>query len=275
VHHEPVAARLPAILARVSLALVCVMPVADLALSDAVSLWLLRAADGWFASAATVTRRLGVDAIVGAAIFSECFLLAWPVTRMRRLQGVFDGFEAYQEERRSRMGRVRAALSTAVNAPYAALGALADRVERFGTRLAERRTSPFVRTSARVLVDLGQVNAIGTTAVAMQEAAVSSTPVTWRRIAVLAALITVSWIAMAEVIRGVYALAALLGPPGRLVHAALDALGRLFDLLTGLDLTDPFSTPVSAVFLGAVALALAITGWNLARYHEARAATVG
>jgi hypothetical protein len=71
-----------------------------------------------------------------------------------------------------------------------------------------------------------------------------------------------------------YALAALLGPPGRLVHAALDALGRLFDLLTGLDLTDPISTPVSAVFLGAVALALAITGWNLARYHEARAATV-
>jgi hypothetical protein len=257
---------------RIVLALVCVMPVADLALSDATVLYVLRRADGWVGLASPLLHRIVIDGAIAVFIFAECFVLAWPVTRMRSLQGVFGDFESYQETRRAGMGPARRLVSAVLGAPYAALGALAARVERLGDRLSgSADASPVRRRLARLLVDLGQVNAIGTTAVAMQEAGSSSVPVTQRRIAVLAALIAASWIVVAELIRGLYAVAGLLGPPGAALNWCLDALGRAFDALTTVDLGSPSSTPVGTVFLGFVAVALFTTGWNLARFHEGRA----
>ncbi len=252
---------------RLALAAVCVMPIADLALSDATSLWVLRHVDGLVGTVRG--GRVVEDVAVGLFILLESVVLAYPVTRMTRLQGVVDGFDAYQEARHATMAPWRAALSRAIAAPFAVLGAIAARAERAGVAMADGGGA--IRGAlARLLVDVGQVNAIGTTAVAMQETITRGVPVRQTRILRLSAIIAVSWLTTAEVVRGLYAIAGVLGPAGAVIRWPLAVLGTLFDLLSGIDPGAPQTTPVATVFLGAVAVALAVTGWNVARFHETR-----
>jgi hypothetical protein len=242
---------------RLALSAICIMPVADLALSDAANIKILQAAHDTVHEGSALAQRGIENGIVGAAIFTEAMVLAYPVTRMRRLQGVVDGFGEYQEMRQSQMGPARAAVSKLVNAPFMALGWVGEKAESVGNN-----------KGSKLLVDLGQVNAIGTTAVAMQETIESDRPVTTKRLARLSGLITVSWIATAEAVRGVYEGAGRLGPPGKLVQTGMDGLGRGLEVATNLDPTHPQSTPISAVILGSIAAGLAATGWNVAKFHE-------
>jgi hypothetical protein len=104
----------------------------------------------------------------------------------------------------------------------------------------------------------------------MQETLRGGAPVTYRRIAWLSALIAVSWLLTAEAVLLVFGLTSRMGPVGTAVRSALSGLGSVLSLLTGVDPVNPASTPVATLFLLAVAAAFALTGWNIARFHETR-----
>ncbi len=233
---------------RVALAAVCTIPVADLALSDAVSFKVLQVSQDIVQLDNPKIER-AVD------ILLESMLVGAAITRSKKLKGAFSDMEEYTEDRRKAMSRPRRLLSDVANAPYNALGYISEKFERVGEKVASRK-SRAARVLGKLAVDAAKVNAIGTSGIILQET-LAGDPPSLKRNAWLATLIATTWVGTAEAIRALYNAA----PP---LQGPMDAVGSAFEAATTPD------NPLSISVLGAVGLGLASSGWNIAKFHEAK-----
>ena len=240
---------------RVVLAAVCTIPVADLALSDAVSLKVLQVSQDVVQLDSPKVERVVENGIVGLDIMLESMLVGAAITRSRKLKGVFGDMEEYSEKRRNSMSRPRRLLSDVANAPYNALGYISEKFEKLGEKVAARK-SRAARVLGKLAVDTGKVNAIGTSGIILQET-LAGDPPDLKRNAWLAGLIATTWVGTAEAIRALHDNV----PP---LQKPLDIMGKTFETLTTPD------NPLSISVLGAVGLGLASSGWNIAKFHESK-----
>ncbi len=238
---------------RAVMAAVCTIPVADLALSDAATFKVLQESQKIVHVDSPAKERLIEDGIVSLTVGLESILLGAAITRSRKLKGAFADMEEYTEERYSKMSRPRKALSQIANAPYTALGYISEKFEKLGEKLAARKTRA-ARVLGTLVVDTGKVNAIGTSSVILQET-LAGNPPSLKRNAYLAALIATTWVGTAEGVREIYRGVPILRPP-------MDAIASTFETLTTPD------NPASIALLGSIALGLANSGWNIAKFHE-------
>ncbi len=249
-------------LARAGLAAVCVMPAADFALSDASSVYARQKINHSPTIEALPGKDLVERGLLGSIIITECFLLALPVTRMKKLQGISEAFEEHLQKKRSRMKLPRRIVSKTINAPLTAIGWVGEKAENFGNKIVSSTDSRSLRAMGKLAVDFGQVNAMGTTAVAMQEATRHNRPVTKARIAGLSGIITASWLGSAEVFQRIYDAADHLSVPGQIIRGGFRGIGE------GLNMATDIQSPSGIATMGGIATCLAISGWNIARFHE-------
>jgi len=264
----PDRSRVNKLLARAGLAAVCVIPVADTALSDGVAITVQQKLHN-SVQLESSAKQIGMeDAVIGGLIFSQSVALGAFISRRKRLQGVFEEYNEYSDQRRTEMRRPRRMLSTIINAPYGALSWVGEKTEAVGSKISNSNQPKVVKETGKLLVDAGMVNVVGTTVAIMQETGRNNEPVSMARIAKLSGLITVSWLGMLEGIRGTYNLAEHAGVAGKVYREAMQGIGTGFNYLTDFSPEQPMSTPVSTIFLGTLAVGLASSGWNIAKYHE-------
>lgn len=245
---------------------------ADLALSDGLFAQAQQAINRRFAETdlSPAMEWAASRGAISALIMVESLILGFLVSRSNRLQGSFEGFDEYVEERREHMKLPRRVLSKVLNAPLTAMGKLGEGIETVGKPLTEH-DSPRVRRLGRNIVDAGKVNAIGTTGEVLKEAGESRVPLPVSRIAKLSALITGSWVGVSEGVRHGYRGIGKLGRPGELAQSGIGAVARGLDTLTSVDMFHLTSTPVGVAFMGSVVIALAVTGNNVVNYQEHQA----
>lgn len=254
---------------RIAAIAACAAAPADLALSDSVFVQAQQAVNRTVAKAEFIpaVEWIASRGAISGIIMAESFFVGLAVSRSRRMQGAFGGFDEYTAERQKHMNKPRKALSVAANAPLVAIGKLGEGIEKLGSNFTEH-DSLSMQKAGEYIIDAGKTNAMGTTAVILQETGESETPLPAGRIAKLGAIITASWVAASEVVRYGYRGVGELGRPGQAVQGAIGAAARGFDTLTSVDFMNPASTPVGLVTMGAVAVALGITGNNIVRYQD-------
>lgn len=240
---------------RLALVATCMLPVADLATSDAGIAKVYQAAHHLHISDDKNTNRLAQNGIVGAAIAVESMGLGLLISKNKKIRDDFEDFENYVEEKHKTMSKPRRAISKTVNAPLKAIKFIGDKVEGLGEHVS-RRKSRIARAIGNLVIDTGQVNAIGTSGVIMQET-MAGNPTSLKRNARLAGLITGSWLGGAEVVRDIYHYVPYADVP-------LGYLGRGYETLTNV------TEPVGAFAVGAVATMLAVTGWRIGKFHQER-----
>lgn len=257
---------------RIAAVAACAAAPADLALSDSVFVQAQQSVDRYVARGgfSPAFEWLASRGAISGVILAESFFVGLAVSRSRRMQGAFGGFDEYTAERQEHMGRARKALSVAANAPLVAIGKVGTAIENAGSRLTTHESSRMQKLGSYI-VDAGKTNAMGTTAVILEETGQSSEALPVRRIAKLGAIITASWVAASEVVRYGYRGIGKLGSVGETVQSGIGFAARAFDTLTSVDLMHPTSTPVGMLFMGSAALALGITGNNIVNYQEQQA----
>jgi hypothetical protein len=264
--NKPKASKLRKFLGKAALAGLFVVPVADLTLSDALAAKEYEVVHEQISDPSPV-RENGIENIIlGAAGIAESVALGQIISRNKKAQNAFDDFREYQAHRHSTMSKSRRVLSKTVNSPVIALEKMARGFEKVGQGI-EGHNSLLLRKLGKVAVETGQVNALGTSAVIMQET-MNGKPPTLGRQAYLGALITGSWLTMAEGIRQSYRNIPVLRPP-------MAALGHTYEALTSMDITDPLSTPVSTLAISATVFALGYTGWRIEEFRQQREARLG
>jgi hypothetical protein len=265
---------------RLALSAICIMPVADVALSDALNVKVVKEADKHLRVASDIAQHAVEDGIVAAFIMGEAVALAEPVRRSRKLKEAGNDFEEYLDERRSQFGGTRRVASNVINAPYNFLFWIGKKTEDLGERIEKSDKATIVKKSGGLVRDLGMVNSVGTTAAILYETADEETPnPSLKREVYLGALFAGSWAVTKELVEGVNRfgvyMSTLPGPygmEGRSLSRSLDGASIGFDKATGIELTSPLSTPIATTTLGAVALMLGFTGWRVAGYHERKKA---
>jgi hypothetical protein len=250
--------------ARVGMAAVCVLPAADLAASDAVMAKAYTVTQSEVNFGSQAVNDVVLDGSIAALIAAQSVGLGLVISKKKKLRGVYGEFDEYLEEREKTMSKPRRAISKIVGAPYAGLQKVGNGFDKIGNKLASRKSRLAVALG-NLAIDTGKVNAMGTTAVIMQETAEGKPP-SLARNARLGGLIAGSWIGMAEGIKQLYRHVPITRPP-------LSAVGSAFNELTTMNLAHPMETPVGSTALIAAAAGLAVTGWRMAKFHEERAAT--
>lgn len=253
-------------LGRCALATACIIPVADLALSDATF------AKAYDVIATTVDVKEPVLekslelSLMGGVVFAESFLLGLAITRRKKLQNSFGVFDEYVGYKQEHMGKGRRALSAVLNSPLTAIGAIGKKVEKLGERI-EKVDSKLVRGIGALAVEAGHINAVGTSTVILNETIQGKTPGP-KRIAKLSALIAGSWIGAAEAVRYSYRGLKSVDYIGAPTRGAMAGFGRGYELLTNVDLQHIQNTPVGVAFLGFIGACLGRVGWNVAKFYE-------
>ncbi len=248
-------------LGKVGLAATCIIPVADLALSDAVAAKEYEVVTEKVELKSPAKER-GVELSILAALgVAESIALGQVISRNKKVQNAFDDFDEYQEEKHKKMSKPRRAVSKVVNAPFAALSTIAEGFSKAGERI-ERSESKLVRKLGKLAVETGQVNAVGTSTMVMQET-MAGKPPSLKRQAYLGGLITGSWLFAAEGIREAYRNVPVLRPP-------LAAIGRTYELFTTVNLHNPLETPVGSLAISSTVAALAYTGWKIEEFRQRR-----
>ncbi len=248
-------------IARLGMAALCIIPPADLALSDAAfvkSYDVIQ--DHIETSSKPLERGLEAGAMAGL-ITAQSIALGQVLTRSKKLDGTFKDFDNYRELRQSQMGTVRKAISTAANSPLTALEKVGNLFEKAGNRISERK-SKIARAAGSLLVETGQVNAMGTSSVIMEET-MAGNPPSLKRQAYLGGLIAGSWVGGAEIVRTAYRNISAIRPP-------LAAIGRTFETLTSVDLNNPARSPIATLAVSSVAAGLAYTGWKIEEFRQQR-----
>lgn len=248
-------------LGKVGLAAACAIPVADLALSDAIAAKEYEIVHKVVEQDSNASERATEQSLLLALGVAETVALGQAITKTKKLRGAFEDFDDYREEKHKTMSKPRRAVSKAVNVPFAALEAIGKGFTKVGERVAESDSKLF-RKIGKIAVETGQVNALGTSTVIMQET-MADKPPTLKRQAYLGGLITGSWLVMAEGVRQAYQNIPAIRPP-------LNAIGRTFETLTSIDFTNPLSTPVSTIAISSTVAALAYTGWKIEEFRQSR-----
>jgi hypothetical protein len=246
---------------KMAMAAACIIPPADLALSDIVTAKEYELVQENITLASKSTERgleVGLTAAIGMA---ESLALGQAIAKRKKLQNAFQDFEDYQEEKQETMGRGRKALSTVVNAPFSALIAISNGFEKMGEKIA-KSDSKVVRALGQVAVDTGKVNAIGTSTIVLSET-MSGNPTPIKRQLYFGGLIMGSWLTVAEGIRQVYRSVPVVRPP-------LAAVGKTYEALTTIDFSSPLSTPIGTLAIGSTVAALAYNGWKIEEYRQRR-----
>jgi hypothetical protein len=265
---------------RLVLSGICIMPVADVALSDALNVKVVKEADQHLSVASNVAQHAIEDGIVAAFIMGEAVALAEPVRRSRRLKEAGNDFEEYLEERREQFGTTRRIVSNVVNAPYNFLFWAGSKTAELGDRIEKSSKPNIVQGSGGLVRDLGMVNSVGTTAAILYETAAEETEdPSLKREFYLGALFAGSWAVTKELVEGVDRLAQYestlpgeAGVTGRSVKSGLEGLSTGFDKATGIDWMAPLSTPIATSTMAVVAGMLGYTGWRVAGYHQRKVA---
>lgn len=244
---------------RAALAATCVIPVADLTMSDAATAKVYDAANKVHLTDNKAANRAIQTGIVGAALAGESIALGLVISRSKKLEDTYGDFDEYLETKQSNMKGTRKAISKTANLPLKGFQLVGKGFENLGHKI-ENRKSKAARNIGKLLVDAGRVNAIGTSGVIMDET-MKGKPPTFGRNASLAGLITGSWLAGAEIVRGVYNLV-----PG--ADKVLGPIGRGFVTLTSPDFINPSQEPIGTLTVSALMTGLAVTGWRLGEYHR-------
>ncbi len=246
---------------KMAMAAACIIPPADLALSDIITAKEYELVQENITLASKSTERgleVGLTAGIGMA---ESLALGQAIAKRKKLQNAFQDFEEYQEEKQESMGRGRKALSTVVNAPFSALIAISNGFEKMGEKIA-KSDSKVVRALGQIAVDAGKVNAIGTSTIVLSET-MNGQPTPVKRQLYFGGLIMGSWLTVAEGIRQAYRSVPVLRPP-------LAAVGKTYEALTTIDFSSPLSTPIGTLAIGSTVAALAYNGWKLEGYRQKR-----
>lgn len=245
---------------QLSLTTVCMIPVADLATSDLITAKIYNVTQD--ALPATYLGHLVPDLAITAFGVGQSIALGLAIGRSKKLRGVAGDMEAYMEEKESEMSTPRRILSKVVNSPYSAIRKLSERGEKVGERV-KQSSSKTVRAIGQTILEGSQVNAIGTSGMALNETLSDKSP-SAKRLAWLSGLISATWVASVEGLRGIYE-----AVPD--VRPALNSAVEVFKTLTTVDVIRPWETPVgsSAIALGAVALGS--FAWHLSRFYEEQA----
>lgn len=251
---------------KAAMAAACTIPIADLALSDA---WTAKQYE-------VVTERVTMSSPIGEAAtengilaaigIAETVALGHVISKNKKVQNAFADFEDYSAERHANMGPVKRTVSKTVNTPFAALEKVANGFNKLGERLSESRSGS-IRSVGKLAIEAGQVNIMGTSGMILQETMAGEPPKLGRQ-AYLGGLIMGSWLGMAEGIRQVYRNVPVVRPP-------LDAVGRTYETLTSMNVTNPLSTPISSIAITSTVAALAYTGWKIEEFRERREQTTG
>lgn len=254
---------------RIAAVAACAAAPADFALSDSAFGQAQQAVNRTVAKAEfmPVVEWIVSRGTISGIIMAESFFVGLAVSRSRRMQGAFGGFDEYTAERHKHMRLPRKALSWLMNAPLTAVGKVGEGIENLGSSLTES-DSPRKQKVGEYFVDAGKTNAMGTTAVILQETGESERPLPVGRIAKLGAIITASWVAASEVVRYGYRGVGELGLPGQAVQGVIGWAASKFDTLTSVDFMDPTSTPVGLFTMTAAAVALGVTGNNMVNYQD-------
>lgn len=246
-------------LGRAALVGVCTIPVADLALSDAVGVKIYTEVNDAIDldnQAAERSLEIGTN---GGIIMLEVAGLGAMIARNRRMQKIFSRYDDYLEEKHEGMSKPRKALSYTLNSPFLAMKAVGERVETVGEKL-DKTDNKILSVAGKTAVDAGMINVMGTNGVIMQEV-VSGRPPSNKRIAWLSGLMAASWLGPAEGIRAAYERFPAVRPP-------IDAVGKAFETATTVNALHPWETPVASIAMGSIAVGLAISGHKLNKYSE-------
>jgi hypothetical protein len=250
-----------------AMAAACVIPPADLALSDVTTAKVLD----------TIQKNVSKDSAplekgielggTGLFIAAESLLLGQAMTRNKKLRGAFDDFEAYSEEKRATRGPIKRGASWVATRPFAALEKIGKGAEHLGEKLSHRK-SRAARLLGQVAIDAGQVNAVGTSTVIMQETMANNTP-SFKRQAYLSGLIAGSWVGGAELVRQGYRYS-----PSA-IQTGLAAFGRTFETLTTVNIANPAETPIGSLAVGSVVAGFGYMGWRIEEFRQQRAERLG
>jgi hypothetical protein len=238
---------------RISLAAVCVIPVADLVVSDGIVAKLYAFTQEHAQTTSELANHLVPDATITSFIFAQSIALGVAITRTERLRGAAHHLDRYNEDKRQNMTPLRRAVSKIGTAPYAFLEKVGGVVTSAGEKIAQRR-SGVARAVGRTAMDEGLVNAIGTSGVILKETLEGSPP-SLKRMAWLSGLIAGTWLAGVEGARELYhAIPEVRLPISASVHA--------FEAATSVN------SPVGAAVLGVGTLLLGRYGWNLGESYQ-------
>ena len=138
---EPHLLRTRRFFGRAALAGVCMIPIADLALSDAASFKVLQVSQDLIEfDDSPKLERVVENGVVGLDILLESMLVGAAITRGRKLKGAFTDMEEYTEKRQATMSRPRKMVSKALNAPYDGLAYMSEKFESLGEKVARRKS---------------------------------------------------------------------------------------------------------------------------------------
>lgn len=246
---------------RLGLVAACIVPTADLALSDIGFAKAYEITQENVNLASDPIERAVETGIMGSLIMAESIGLGVAITKTKKLQNAFNDFDEYIEEKHQNMSKPRRLMSKTVNAPFSALQKIGTGFEKIGEKISSRKTR-VARSIGKLAVEAGQVNALGTSTVIMQET-MANNPPTLRRNTRLAGIIAASWLGVAEGVRSVYRSVPVVRPP-------MAAIGKGYELLTTINMAHPWETPVGSIAISSTALALAYTGWRIGEFHQQR-----
>ncbi|MDB5184187.1 MAG: hypothetical protein JWO07_868 [Candidatus Saccharibacteria bacterium] len=244
-------------------AAVMLIPVYELAASDAAMAKVYNGLDSWATSLEHKTpmqkkaiEDLGTLAIIEAEVLITGSLIA----RNNKLRAVFQDSGAYVDEKQKDMIGVRKAISTFVNTPYMLIGKVGDGVAKAGEKLDETDNKAVAFIGKRI-VNVGAVNAIGTNGVVMGET-MNDNPPSTGRIAELGAAIGLTWVGPAEGIR------VLNRHFPNTIGRGMHGIGWAYTELTHMNVVNPLEAPVGNLAMGSAAVAMIYTGTRMALYHD-------
>jgi hypothetical protein len=247
-------------ISRLGLVAMCMLPMADLACSDAFGAWVLNQVQTTVKLEPEPLQRTAQMSLVAGEIMAESMLLGYAISRPKRLQNVFGGFDEYLAERQKKMRLPHKIVSKLAHLPYKGLEKIGQGVEKIGERI-DRFENPLSRKIGKTALDEGMILAEGTGNIIMQET-MAGKSLTLGRNTKLAALVTATWVGAAELVRFAYHHAGPLKP-------AMAKAGETFVNLTSIDFMNPLHTsPAAALALGTIATGLAISGWNMSKFYE-------
>ena len=252
---------------KLSAAAVSALGPADMALSDGLFAKTYAAiSENLSPFQSELLNRMTHAGALSGVVFTQSFLLSVLVAREPTVQDSFNAFKKFEEKRQKEMSLGRRAVSRVVTSPLAAIGWVGEKIGAVGEKVASSDI-PKAEIIGALITDIGNTNALGTTTTTVNESMRSEKPIPIRRSARLAAVITGSWLATAEAIRGAYRGIGSIGKPGEAIQNGIGAFARTLDTLTTVG-TNPMETPVGSLFMGAVVGSLAVTGWKIAEMQQ-------
>lgn len=248
-------------LAKLGLAALCIIPTADLALSDAITVKAYDAIQDKIEISAPPLEKAAETTAIAGFIMAESLALGQIISKNKKARNAFGDFNEYMDYKHSHMGKIRRGVSKTVNAPFTAVEKIGLGFESLGEKVSARKTKA-ARDIGQLIIDTGRVNAMGTSNIIMQET-MADKPPSLARQAYWGGLIAGSWVGGAEAVRGIYRSVAAVRPP-------MAAIGRTYEALTTISLSNPAETPIGSLAIGSTVAALAYTGWKIQEFRQHR-----